>query len=58
LNGPFRPRVLEMIRREYPELIPLYRRIFVEKDYGYWDGLSWEIRSHCRKLGLRFGVYF
>lgn len=58
LKGPYRPRVLEMIGREYPDLVSLYRRIFMERDYRYWDNLSWEIRSHCRKLGLRFGVYF
>ena len=58
LKWPYKSRVLQMIWDHRPDLIPLYRRIFLEEDRSYWNGLSREIRSYCGGRKIDFDVYF
>lgn len=45
-----RERVMEFLRREYPDLVEKYRRL----PGGYFDGVMERISRSCRREGLRF----
>jgi DNA repair photolyase len=40
LRDPYKPRVLDFIKRAYPECAETYRQIYVRGDTSYWRGLS------------------
>ena len=56
LRGGFRKPVMEYIRREYPQLVPLYEDIYSHGDMGYWEALDEELRSFMAGLGLEYVV--
>lgn len=58
LRGSYRERVLQLIDSEYPELKPLYKRIYVEHDSSYWDELKEELAARCQQLGVEGRFYF
>jgi DNA repair photolyase len=58
LRGAYRPKVLQYIRDNYPELLPLYDEIYKYKNYEYWRVMEAEIESFCRKHNIHWGSYF
>jgi len=58
LRGAFRPRVLALIARRAPRLVPLYDAIYREHSADYWEPLELEIKDYCARRGLKCVSYF
>ncbi|GHU01079.1 radical SAM mobile pair protein B [Alphaproteobacteria bacterium] len=58
LYGSARGPVLEYIGANYPHLAPLYDRIYVGKDPGFWPKLEQEIEAWCKKNRIAHKMYF
>jgi DNA repair photolyase len=58
LRGAFRPRVLQYIRENHPDLEELYDTIYRRGDRGYWEGVEEDIDAFCRENGIKYGSYF
>ena len=43
LRGAYLPRVLNYIQTNYPDIFPIYNKIYRLKDMSYWEGLKDEI---------------
>lgn len=54
LRGPNRPIILNYISQVFPQLFPLYHRIYVQGDESYWIGLSQQIAAFAQQRGLFF----
>ena len=54
LRGGFRKDILDRISAEHPDLLPLYRSIYGEKDNSYWEDLDAEMRDFCDNMGLEY----
>jgi DNA repair photolyase len=50
------PRIMNIIRENYPNLLPKYQEI--RKDRGYWDIVEAEIRKHCDEEGVNYSIEF
>ncbi|MFX1282558.1 MAG: radical SAM protein [Promethearchaeota archaeon] len=50
------PRIMNVIKDNYPKLIPKYQEI--RKDRTYWDIIETEIREYCEKRGLDYSIEF
>jgi DNA repair photolyase len=51
LRGPYKPRVLDFIRRTYPQHADLYGRIYELGDKSYWHCVSKSIDDYFRVRG-------
>jgi DNA repair photolyase len=58
LRGAFRSAVLNYIRNNHRNLMPLYDEIYKRKNYEYWWILEKEIESFCLKNKIKFVSYF
>ncbi|MDO4583029.1 MAG: radical SAM protein [Planctomycetia bacterium] len=58
LRNLYRQRILDLITRHYPEHLPLYEKIYLEKNGAYWKTLEWKIEDFCLENGLRHEIYF
>lgn len=56
LRGSFKSDIIAYISDRHPELLPLYRRIYTERDMGYWEDLDAEMAEFCRETGLEYVV--
>lgn len=54
LRGEYRSTILEYIRKSYPQLESLYRRIFNAGDTSYWQELEREFIAYCTENQIRF----
>lgn len=54
LRGDYKIVIFEYIKKTYPELLPLYEKIYNKKDKGYWRLLEEEIHSCTEKMGLPY----
>src|SRR5699024_2425716 len=52
LRGGYKAVILEYIAAKYPELVPLYERIYQKNDRGYWAQLDDEMREFTAAEGL------
>ena len=58
LRGAYKKEILDYIGGNYPELLEVYRNIYIRKDMDYWSGLAEEMDSYCKKMGIKFENYF
>lgn len=58
LRSGYRTRVLNYIKKHYPELISLYDQIYQKKNMQYWEQLSNEIDNFCIDYGCTYHNYF
>lgn len=58
LRGAYLPRVLNFIKTNYPELLPLYNDIYKYKNMSYWEKLKEEISNYCESNNLNYKMYF
>lgn len=58
LRGAYLPRVLNFIQKTYPELVPLYDKIYKHKSIEYWEQLSHDINDFCKERSLDYKLYF
>lgn len=54
LRGSYRKTILGYIRRSYPELIPLYDEIYVQKSRKYWEQLDRQVRGYAEANHLAY----
>ena len=54
LRGDYRPRILEWVHQNHPELDGLYRDIYAKRSRDYWTGLDARIRAHCEGQGMPY----
>lgn len=54
LRGDYKIVIFEYIKKTYPELLPLYEKIYNKKDKEYWRLLEAEIHSYTEKMGLPY----
>lgn len=47
LRGDYKPKILEWIHKNHPELDELYHQIYVKGDRTYWKNLDEEIKKYC-----------
>ena len=56
LRGDYKAYILDYIENKYPELAPLYHKIYRQKDNGYWKNLDKDLRDYTRSIGLDYVV--
>lgn len=54
LRGDYRPRILEWVHENHPELDELYHEIYAKKSRDYWTELDAEIRAYCDEQGMTY----
>ncbi len=54
LRGTFKPAVMEYIKSEYPELLPIYTDIYTKGDNAYWRTLDSELQLFAKEQGLEY----
>lgn len=58
LRGSYKARVFSFIAQEYPGKIPLFEKIYNQKDLFYWDDLEHNIRQCCDMFRIPCRIYF
>ncbi len=58
MRPAYQRNVVEFVGRFYPDLLPLYTRIYIEEDTTYWTNLAQEITSYCARENIPADVYF
>lgn len=54
LRGSYKVDILTYTQRKYPELTPLYREIYKQKNRGYWQALDSQVRALAVEQGLDY----
>ncbi len=54
LRGEYRPVILNYIRKNHPDLIELYEKIYVEGNRSWWFSLTEEMKRFCDSEGLDY----
>ena len=54
LRGGFKKTIMEYIADKYPDLLPLYERIYTKKDRSYFEDLEKKAEDLARRYGCRF----
>ena len=54
LRGTFKPQIMEYIVKKYPDLVPLYREIYMRGNNDYWQWLDGEMREYAKQIGLDY----
>lgn len=58
LRGSYKKKILDYIKKFYPELTELYNSIYQNKDMEYWKKLSEEIENYCNSHSVKHINYF
>ena len=45
---------MEYIAQKYPDLVPLYRDIYLRGDNSYWQWLDGELRAYANQIVLEY----
>ena len=56
LRPPFSQEILSYIDEKYPSLIPLYKKIYIDKDKSYWKELSVKVEEFALTNGFEYLV--
>lgn len=54
LRGSFKSDIMGYITDRYPDLVPLYDRIYNHKDPSYWSDLDVRMRTFCSEERLEY----
>lgn len=54
LRGSYRSVIMDWIRDNRPELLPLYQNIYEKKDRTYWSQLDTEMKEFSKENGLMY----
>ena len=54
LRGTFRPVIMDYIRQQHAELVPLYEEIYSKGNRDYWEKLDTELRAYAKESGLSY----
>lgn len=58
LRGSYKQTILKYIEQKYPELLALYKAIYISGDKSYWIDLSVEIKEYCELNNIKYTNYF
>lgn len=58
MGTPLKQDLFNFVGHYYPQLLPLYREIYVEGNTVYLHDLSKKIRTYCKENQLRAEVFF
>jgi DNA repair photolyase len=58
LRGSYKQTILNYIQTRFPQLVPLYQQIYVDKDLSYWADLAEEIEIYCKEQDISFINFF
>ncbi len=58
LRGSYKKEILDYIRRNYPNLLQEYEKIYINKDMTYWCQLADELDDYCKKMDIKYVNYF
>ena len=54
LRGSYKKDILDYIGMKYPNLLPLYREIYIYGNRMYWEMLDAELKSYAESAGLDY----
>lgn len=54
LRGSYKGRILQYIRKKYPEWLPLYEAIYLQGRRAYWETLDEALRKYAERAGLLY----
>lgn len=54
LRGSYRTVILDYISEKYPQLIPLYKEIYQDKNRLYWQTLDKTLYFYAKEIGLDY----
>ena len=54
LRGSYKAVILDYIRDNRPDLLPLYQEIYSKGDRRYWELLDTELKDFAAKIGLEY----
>jgi radical SAM domain protein len=54
LRGSYKPVIMDYIRTNYPDLLPLYQSIYVDGDRSYWKQLDVKLQAFTAGIGLDY----
>lgn len=52
LRGSYKKTVLQYIREAHPQMMPLYKAIYLHGSRSYWETLDEELRVYAQQAGL------
>lgn len=58
LRGSYKQKILAFIDHKYPDLSPLYKDIYINKNKQYWIDLSVDIDNYCSENNINYTNYF
>lgn len=58
LRGNYKEDILEYIKKTYPELMELYRGIYLQGNMEYWRELAVDIEEYCNAHSIKHINYF
>lgn len=58
LRAGYKKRVFDFIIYTRPDLLPLYEKIYNQKDMSYWENLKNTIIEICRSQNIEYKIYF
>lgn len=54
LRGSYKAVILDYIRSNYPDLLPVYDEIYNKGNRSYWEALDMGVREYCETNGLEY----
>ena len=58
LRAGYKYRVLDLIKRRYPDLFGYYADLYSRNNQTYWEKLEKEIVDYCKDNKIRYKMYF
>ncbi len=58
LRGSYKQDILEYIKKFYPQLMELYKKIYLQGNMEYWNNLAVEIEEYCAAHSIKHINYF
>ena len=56
LRGQFKPAIMQYIKEENPDLVPLYDEIYKRKHRDYWQALAGGVEAYAKEHDMRYMV--
>lgn len=58
LRGSYKQTILSYIEKKYPDLVDLYKSIYIKGNKKYWIDLSIDIENYCKLNNINYINYF
>ena len=54
LRGSYKAVILDYIRGKYPDLLPLYKEIYIHGSRLYWEALDMRLKEYAKESALKY----